>query len=512
LNGNILVVDDDPNVVEIISKSLNREGYVIESAYDGEDALVKVELFDPDLIILDTILPKIDGVQVCSRILSNEKNCDIPIVMLSDDILSDLPMEAFKYGAREIIKKPFTVTEIVAKINNYFLDADAKKDIKERNEFLKMELQKGQSDYDSVSRELKRKILNLRTLSDLSLDLNKLQEPQETIHVLCLTFIGHLGISSVAIFNTEYLDARKLTFAGGMGVQENVLETLSFSRDSKLIEYLVANEGVVDLAAHNIPSEADEERKFLLNLGFKYCFLMVVKSNIVGIILVGEKINHQDYSENDLEMFIFLCQSAANGLANSRLYSELQNTYLSTINALISTIEAKDPYTNGHTKRVAKYANILAEEIGLSKKEQQTVSFGAALHDIGKLGVYENILNKSGELTEKEWKVIKSHPEIGDNIIKGMKFLESARDLVRHHHERLDGSGYPDGLEGEEISIGARIVAIADSFDAMTSDRPYRKALSFQEGINQLSKQTNKFDGKIIHQLINLVNSGRIHE
>ena len=157
-----------------------------------------------------------------------------------------------------------------------------------------MELQKGRSDYDSVNRELKRKILNLRTLSDLSQDLNKLQEPQETIHVLSLTFIGHLGISSVAIFNTESLDTGKLTFAGGMGVQDNILRTLSFSRDSKLIEYLIENGGVVDLAAHNIPREAMEEKKFLFNLGFKYCFLMVVKSNLVGIILVGEKINNQN--------------------------------------------------------------------------------------------------------------------------------------------------------------------------------------------------------------------------
>ena len=510
MNGNILVVDNDPNVVEIITKSLDSEGYVVESASDGEDALVKFERFDPDLVILDSVLPKIDGLKVCSRILANEKNCNVPIVMMSDDIMADLTMEAFRHGAKEIIRKPFTVAEIVAKINNYFLQADEKKNIIDKNQVLKMELQKGRADYDNVNRELKRKILNLRTLSDLSQDLNKIQEPQEIIHVLCLTFLGQLGISSVAIFNTERLNAEKMTFAGGKGIHENVLKTLSFSGDSKLIKYLVENEGVVDLESHEVPLKAEEEKKFLFDLGFKYCFLMVVKSNLVGVIFAGEKMNKQEYSKNDLEMFSFLCHSAANGLENSRLYSELQTTYLSTIKVLVSTIEAKDPYTNGHTKRVVKFAKFLAEEIGLSKKEQEIVSFGAALHDIGKLGVYENILNKSSELTEKEWKVIKSHPEIGANIIKDMKFLESASDLVRHHHERLDGSGYPDGLKGEEISIGARIIAIADSFDAMTSNRPYRKALSYREGINQLNNQTDLFDERIVQHLAKLVDSGKI--
>ena len=512
MNGNILVVDDDPNVVEIITESLNREGYVTESASDGEDALLKFERFDPDLVILDVHIPKIDGLQVCSHISSNEKNYDIPVVMMSDDILSDSAMEGFKCGAKEIIKKPFSIAEIVAKTKNYLLQGDEKRVIKEKNQLLKNELQKGSAEYDEVQRELKRKILNLRTLFDLSQDLNKLREPQELIHVLCLTFIGQLGISSVAIFNPETLDTGKLTFAGGTGIPDNVLRTLSFSRDSKLIEYLVSNGGVLDLGARDISDEATEEKKFLFDLGFKYCFLMVVKSNLVGVILAGEKINNQEYSENDLEMFSFLCYSAANGLANSKLYSELQDTYLSTIKVLVSTIEAKDPYTNGHTKRVVKFAKLLAEKVGLSKEDQEIVSFGAALHDIGKLGVYEDILNKSSELTEKEWKVIKSHPEIGANIIKDMKFLESASDLVRHHHERLDGSGYPDGLRGEEISIGARIVAIADSFDAMTSNRPYRKALSYREGINQLNKQTDKFDKNIIQHLIDLIELRIIHE
>jgi putative nucleotidyltransferase with HDIG domain len=155
---------------------------------------------------------------------------------------------------------------------------------------------------------------------------------------------------------------------------------------------------------------------------------------------------------------------------------------------------------------------MLAYEMGLSKKDREIVAFGAVLHDIGKLGVYENILNKPGALTEKEWEMVKSHPEVGANIIKNMKFLEAACDLVLHHHERLDGKGYPDGLAGSEISQGARIVAVADSFDAMTSDRPYRKAYTIEEALEQLKIQDDKFDREIVSYLELIIKKGKIEK
>ena len=150
--------------------------------------------------------------------------------------------------------------------------------------------------------------------------------------------------------------------------------------------------------------------------------------------------------------------------------------------------------------------------MGMEKEQKDIISFGATLHDIGKLGVYENILNKPSELTEKEWKIVRSHPDVGANIIKNLKFLEAATDLVKHHHERLDGGGYPDGLKGDEISIGARIVAVADSFDAMTTNRPYREALSFQEAFVQLRMLDTKFDQNIVEHLISLYDKGLIRE
>jgi putative nucleotidyltransferase with HDIG domain len=510
LAGNVLVVDDDPSVVEILTESLRSRGYVTECAYDGEEALEKYEKFRPDLVVLDIILPKKDGFWVCDEIRERDINRDIPIIMISAEGIPDSMMKGFRSGAQDYIKKPFSLKEIIAKIDNFLNQAIESKNLRVRNLLLEDEVQKGQADYMRINRELKKKILYMRTLFGLSQDLNRLRDPEDLVHIFCLTVIGQLGISSAALFYAYQEHEGHLSYAGGKGVQGNFLNTVRLSREAGLSRYLNDNHEVLDLHLPDLPREALKEAGFMTDFGFSFCYPLVVKSHLIGILFIGKKVNDRTYSENDFELLKSIASSAATGLENARLYWELQDTYLSTIKVLVSTIEAKDSYTRGHTERVAEYARMLAEEMGFSKKEREIVSFGAALHDIGKLGVYENILNKPGELTEKEWAVVRSHPVVGANIIKDMRFLDAACDLVRHHHERLDGGGYPDHLIGDQISIGARIVAIADAFDAMTSDRPYRQAFSVEQALEQLKRQSDKFDKKIVDKLNGLIESGRI--
>ena len=392
------------------------------------------------------------------------------------------------------------------------MTATGRRDLRTKNELLEDEVLKGQEDLKRVNRELKKKVYDMRTLFDLSQDLNRLRDPEELINVFFLTIAGQLGIGSLGLFYARSDGDSYLTFAGGKGIRDSVLRTVQLSRAGGLSGFLITNPEVIDLRRSPLPDDARREAQFMVGLGFRHCYPLVVKSSLAGIVFFGGKVSGQRYRENELEMFRSICSSAATGLENARLYQELQSTYLSTIKVLVSTIEAKDSYTRGHTDRVALFARMIAEEMQLERRELETVSFGAALHDIGKLGVYEDILNKPGELTDGEWKIVRSHPEVGANIIRNMKFLESACDLVRHHHERLDGRGYPDGLRGEEISIGARIVAVADSFDAMTSNRPYRQAYSYREAIEQLLLQTDKFDEIVIEHLVRLIESGRIRE
>ncbi|MDR7870982.1 MAG: HD domain-containing protein [Tissierellaceae bacterium] len=171
-----------------------------------------------------------------------------------------------------------------------------------------------------------------------------------------------------------------------------------------------------------------------------------------------------------------------------KLYIDMRNLYLSTIQTLGKTLEAKDPYTSGHANRVEEYSVILAEAVGLSEDKIQNIKTAAVLHDIGKLAINDNILNKATRLTSEEYAQIMKHPSIGADIISKMDFFKDIKEIVRYHHERYDGKGYPDGLKGDAVPFEACILAIADSYDAMTSDRPYRKALEKEEALKEIEK------------------------
>ncbi len=190
-----------------------------------------------------------------------------------------------------------------------------------------------------------------------------------------------------------------------------------------------------------------------------------------------------------------------------KLYIEMRNLYLSTIQALNKTVEAKDPYTSGHANRVEKFAVELAEAYHLPFESVQNIKTASILHDIGKIGINDSILNKATRLSQEEFHEIMRHPSIGADIISKVDFLKDITTIVKHHHERFDGKGYPDGLHGDEIPIEAAILTIADSFDAMTSDRPYRKALTQEEAFEELKRNAGtQFHPQLVETFISIMN------
>jgi putative nucleotidyltransferase with HDIG domain len=190
-----------------------------------------------------------------------------------------------------------------------------------------------------------------------------------------------------------------------------------------------------------------------------------------------------------------------------KLYIEMRNLYLSTIQALNKTVEAKDPYTSGHANRVEKFAVELAEAYHLPFESVQNIKTASILHDIGKIGINDSILNKATRLSQEEFHEIMRHPSIGADIISKVDFLKDITTIVKHHHERFDGKGYPDGLHGDEIPIEAAILTIADSYDAMTSDRPYRKALTQEEAFEELKRNAGtQFHPQLVETFISIMN------
>ncbi|MGE5633355.1 MAG: HD-GYP domain-containing protein [Caulobacteraceae bacterium] len=193
-----------------------------------------------------------------------------------------------------------------------------------------------------------------------------------------------------------------------------------------------------------------------------------------------------------------------------KLYVDMRRIYIDTVKSLSQAIEAKDPYTNGHSMRVGEYACSLAEKIGLSPKRIENLKIAAILHDVGKIGIEESILNKPGRLTEEEYDKIKLHPVIGVRIIKDIDFLKEISKIVLSHHERYDGAGYPEGKKNGEIVIEAQILSIADVFDALTSERPYRNAMTVEEALEVIeSGKCSQFDPKLADTFIKMIRESK---
>jgi putative nucleotidyltransferase with HDIG domain len=194
-----------------------------------------------------------------------------------------------------------------------------------------------------------------------------------------------------------------------------------------------------------------------------------------------------------------------------RLYRQLQRGIYQSLLGLANALEAKDPYTRGHSERVSRWSKRLASVLGLPAHEIETIRQAGLLHDIGKIGVRETVLRKHGSLDPAEWDEMRRHPTVGAQIVAPFDFFADGAEIIRHHHERWDGSGYPDGLAGVAIPVGARVVAVTDVFDALTSDRPYRRALDVKTAIEYLIEQAGRtLDEDVVAAFVGLARTEAI--
>jgi HD-GYP domain-containing protein (c-di-GMP phosphodiesterase class II) len=204
---------------------------------------------------------------------------------------------------------------------------------------------------------------------------------------------------------------------------------------------------------------------------------LLARGRVVGVLQLLNPVDREGFSAEDLRRMELFAGSLAQAVANARLYVAQKQQFVDTITALSDAIEKRDPYTGGHVRRVVAYSLLLGAELGLERSELETLRMAATLHDIGKIAVPDQVLRKPGLLEEDELDVMQRHPLDGAEIVGRIRGLRHLLPGVRSHHERMDGKGYPDGLTGEEMPLMARIIAVADTYDAMTTDRPYRRAL-----------------------------------
>jgi HD-GYP domain-containing protein (c-di-GMP phosphodiesterase class II) len=217
------------------------------------------------------------------------------------------------------------------------------------------------------------------------------------------------------------------------------------------------------------------------------CAPLMVKQKILGVIEVLNKRSGAVFDEQDMDAVVSVATTAAMAIENTRLQQTILDAYKTTITALAAAIDAKDPYTRGHSERVMEYTVKAGMALSLSNDEIETLEYAGILHDIGKIAIDCCVLNKPGPLTPAEWEIIRAHPVVGSELLKEIPFLEKAAELVLDHHEKQDGTGYPRGLKGDTIPMGARLIAVADAFDTMTTDRSYRSAVSIDKAVKELN-------------------------
>jgi len=506
----VLIVEDDPRVVELLQITLRGSGFSTRAVLTGEDAVKELSERRADLVILDVHLPMRSGFETCREIREAPWGKNLPIVMLSGDTEIESRVKGLSVGADDYVVKPFSPRELVLRIRKMLERADRTRALVRAAVRMEDEVRKNQQGLGKVNKELKLQLYRKEMLVSLSQKLNSSLKLDQLLDTFLWSAIGQFGLNYSCLMLGEEKTRRYVVYAS-KGLKDGTGKSLSFPVDGALANTLMKNGRPVFVAELEQYRELEREVGELYAAGAQVLSPVIVRGKLLAILVAGERLNGRPFSREDVETLTWLSNSAGVAIDNAKLYEELEQTYLATIRALISTIEARDPYTKGHTERVAEYSVCIAEAMNLPQNEIQDVRFGAALHDIGKLGVERSVLNKPGELDASEWEVIRNHPLAGAKILKGIKFLERALDIVLHHHERFDGTGYPDGLRGAECSLGARIVAVADSFDAMTCDRPYRRALGVREALAQVEKMAGKqFDPQVVEVFLREITRGNI--
>jgi len=546
-SGRILVVEDEAGMRSLLATLLGAEGYDVDTAESGEAALALLQDRDWDLLVTDLRMPGIDGLELLRR--ARRLHPDLAVIMVTGYATVENAVAALRRGVDDYLTKPFDIHQLRRTVARTL----RRRRLRERNIEVLRYLRRANRELRTLKGRLeeevsrtRRHLLNLTsalrkhrreldTLSDVSQALTSTLELERLLRTCLDLVVTEMGVEKASIMLLEPplgqpgeeptsgsasqgapeveeppAAEAELVVKASVGpsavdivgervrLGEGIAGWVARERRPLLIEN--AEEAPLVRAARRLrPGPRDRRYRDVSLL----CVPLIAKGRVLGVINVNDKTNGRPFDEEDVSLLSTIAGQIAVTIDNARLYERLRSQALRTVQALVVTLEAKDAYTSGHSQRVTRYASAIGRSLGLPERELTVLRYAAQLHDIGKIGITEDILHKPGPLNHFEWRVIRSHPVISERIIEPLDFLDSVKDVVRHHHERWDGQGYPDGLKGESIPLLTRILGVADAYDAMTSRRPYRlQPLKPRQALEEIQRcQGTQFDPLVVEAL-----------
>jgi putative nucleotidyltransferase with HDIG domain len=357
---------------------------------------------------------------------------------------------------------------------------------------------------------LEKAVAKLSTLHKVGLAINSTMDMDKLFNLIVRTTMDTLQAQiGYIILTGEEKTVLTVTTLLGNDVTLSPEGTELPMKPSNVSTWVINNRKPLLIADINETPEFDR----FSSLGYEsktlICAPLMTKDEIIGTINVVNKLDNSVYTNEELELLNTIAGQASIAITNAKLYYEQQKIYMNTIHALVSAIEASDSYTRGHSERVTRYSMELARKLELPQARLKIIERAAILHDIGKIGIDLTLLHKTEKLTPEDIYDLQQHPVIGMNILEPIEFLQDVRICIGQHHERYDGQGYPCNVKAEKLLLESRILTIADAFDAMTSDRPYRKALPAEMALQELiNKAGSQFDPELVPHFVELLGSG----
>ncbi len=491
----ILVVDDERVIREILSEFLTLEGFTVHTVEDGEKALTELRLRPYDLLITDLKMPRLSGLQLLERI--EAERLGVLTVLMTGFGTVETAIEAMKKGAYDYLLKPFKVEEVIHVVQRALY--------RQRLQAENIRLREALTIY-KVSEAIA-----------LSHDID---------HILDVVLRAVLDEVKADVATLHLRDPR----TGKYEERVKIVTADSYAPHGALPT--PAMSVLVDRFANGVPilAHGGKAARFFTEtspppeLSSYVAVPLHVRASMVGVLNVFSFTPGKKFDEGHRKMLVVLASRAASAIDNARLYGELRTTnddlvkanqsleqmFQQTVAGFAQALEESDLYTRGHSERVAVYSEILARGLTLPDAEIRQIVQAGVMHDVGKIGVRYDMLNKPGKLTPEEVAVFRQHPEKGKRILEPVPCLHGLIDGCWCHHEWWDGGGYPRGLAGHAIPLVGRIVSIADAYDAMTSDRAYRRALPHEVAVGEIERCAGtQFDPELSDAFVRLLESWR---